>query len=178
MIFGHNTVQIYHNTATMSEISRDAFFVLGWAKLFSKVSITDEIFAHLWSISSSLTGDGGLLCLEPLNDIIIIHGCLVYCRYIDKSSFLLQLSSLFIPLVANHHHHGHSYDDVEQAHNATDREVERRQEETKPRGGVASGRLHGGGRGRAQVARDHLQHHQHCSWCPQKSPSSWSNIDF
>ena len=46
MIFGHNTVQIYHNTATMSEISRDAYFVWGWAKWFAKVSITDEIFAH------------------------------------------------------------------------------------------------------------------------------------
>lgn len=47
MIFWHNTVQIYHNTAIMSEISRDAYFVWGWAKWFAKVSITDEIFAHL-----------------------------------------------------------------------------------------------------------------------------------
>ena len=33
----------------MSKISRDAYFVWGWAKWFAKVSITDEIFAQLQS---------------------------------------------------------------------------------------------------------------------------------
>ena len=65
MIFGYNTVQIYHNTATMSEISRDAYFMWGWAKWFAKVSITDEIFAHLhpWLFSE-------LSCTE---DVISIY---------------------------------------------------------------------------------------------------------
>ena len=36
MIFGRNTVQIYHNTATMSEISRDAYFCVRLGKIICK----------------------------------------------------------------------------------------------------------------------------------------------
>ena len=72
MIFGHNTVQIYHNTKTMYEISRNAYFVWGWAKWFASVHHWRNIcpYGHIWLSSLGCRDQGP-------RDVSLLAGILI-----------------------------------------------------------------------------------------------------